>query len=422
MGSSEYLWAPGETPPTIQDHSLAKHQVLARYLRVYIEVLTANVAMDSFRIALVDGFAGGGVYQTIRGDLHHGSPLQMLHAMVDAEIDANERRNKQFHLDVNFFFVERSPRNIEVLKKTLEHHAAAQRYLREERLHILQGTFESYAKTIAQKIAGRSSKSRAIFLLDQYGYSHVPLRSLRTILKKLPKAEILLTFATDWLIDYLSNKGSLTPERLRELGLSGFANHFDQLLSLKDQRDPQWRRFVQAVLHRDLVEKSGAKYFTPFFIVSPRAHREYWFVHLSNHARARDEMAKLHWAIENRFAHYGRHGLGMLGYDPRHDNQVTQQQGFDFSPDAGVSLKERLMEEIPSRLAYDKIPFDRFFDEICNETPATSTQIAETLRALTREQIVEVYSPHGKLRRPNVQIQASDQIKLRSQLRLDLGR
>jgi len=141
MGSSEYLWAPGETPPTIQDHSLAKHQVLARYLRVYIDVLTANVAMDSFRIALVDGFAGGGVYQTTRGDLHHGSPLQMVDAMVDAEITANERRKKQFHLDVNLFFVERSPRNLEVLRATLANHAAAQRYLREERLHILQGTF-----------------------------------------------------------------------------------------------------------------------------------------------------------------------------------------------------------------------------------------------------------------------------------------
>lgn len=422
--ASEYLWAPGEEPPLIHDHSLAKHEVLGRYLRTYIDVLTSNLVIDQFRITLVDGFAGGGVYRTTRGDLHLGSPLQMVHAMKEAEISADAKRKKPFHLDAEFLFIEQSRRNLEVLEASIAHDRIATAYRAKGRLHVLPGTFEGYASDIVDRISAKGRAPRAIFLLDQYGYSKVPLTVLRSILTCLPNAEVLLTFATDWLIDYMSTseRGTISPARLEQMGLHGLVHQFETLISFKEHRDPRWRRLVQSVLHRDLVEQSGAKYFTPFFIVSPRAHREYWFVHLSRHARARDEMTRLHWALKNRFAHYGRDGLGMLGYDPEEDVLLSGQEIFDFSDASSEGLLARLAEQIPAQLHHigaQGVAFGDFFDGICNQTPATKEQIHAVLRQLSHAREIEVrHGDTGRLRDPGVQIRTSDRILPAAQLKL----
>ncbi len=423
MSKGEYLWAPGEAPPLIQDHSLAKHQVLARYLRVYVDVLTANPVIDRLRLALVDGFAGGGVYRTRTGARHLGSPLQMVYAMQEAEAEAISKRTKKaFSLDVEYFFVEQKQRNLEVLEALLKTDPVAAGLWTRGRLHVMQGSFESLADGITRRIQGRGRAHRALFLLDQYGYSKVPLTTLRNILHRLPNAEILLTFATDWLIDYMSGKGGVSPERLQAMGLVDMADQFDTLISHKEHRDPRWRRLVQSVLHRNLVEQTGARYFTPFFIVSPGAHREYWFVHLSRHSRARDEMTRLHWELENRFAHYGRNGLGMLGYDPREDVLLSGQEMFNFSEASSKGLITRLAEEIPRRLPVDhgeSVAFADFFDDICNETPATNEQIRNVLATLSREKEIEVLDAEsGKRRAGGVRVKHSDRLRVPSQLLL----
>lgn len=423
---SDYLWAPGEEPPTIQDHSLAKHEVLARYLRTYIDVLTTNLVIDRFRITLVDGFAGGGTYRTTKGHVHLGSPLQMVHAMKEAELAADAKRTKDFHLDAEFFFVEQSKRNMEVLEASIRLDRIASDYQKRDRIHLLRGVFERRADDILNHIEAKGRTPRAIFLLDQYGYSKVPLVTLREILTRLPNAEILLTFATDWLIDYMSGKGGVSPDRLNQMGLTGMADQFERLISHKEHRDSRWRRLVQSVLHRDLVERSGAKYFTPFFIVSPRAHREYWFVHLSRHARARDEMTRLHWSLKNRFAHYGRNGLGMLGYDPKEDVLLSRQEVLDFSDDSEERLLTRLAEQIPSRLhpsPSDGVTFSTFFDSVCNETPATSDQLEAVLRMLSHAKEVEVVDANShKIRGKGVQIRPNDRLRVPSQLNLFIKR
>jgi len=427
MSKGEYLWAPGEAPPLIQDHSLAKHQVLARYLRIYVDVLTANPVIDGLRLALVDGFAGGGVYQTRAGAHHFGSPLQMVHAMQEAEAVASSKRTKKaFSLDVEYFFVEQKRRNLEVLEGLLKIDPAAADLLAKDRLHVLQGSFDSLADDITRRIQGRGRNPRALFLLDQYGYSKVPLTTLRNILHRLPNAEILLTFATDWLIDYMSGKGGVSAERLQAMGLLDMAEQFDTLISHKEHRDPRWRRLVQSVLHRNLVEQTGARYFTPFFIVSPNAHREYWFVHLSRHSRARDEMTRLHWELENRFAHYGRNGLGMLGYDPREDVLLSGQGTFNFSEASSRGLITRLTEEIPRRLPVgpsESVAFADFFDHICNETPATNEQILNVLATLSRENVIEVLDAEsGKRRAGGVQVKHSDRLRVSTQMLLFTAR
>jgi three-Cys-motif partner protein len=93
MRHEHHSWRLGNDPPLIRPHSQAKHRVLRLYLERYVSVLTARIQQDSFRLTLVDGFAGGGRYLDSRTkEERSGSPLIMLEAMEQAAEDAQKIR------------------------------------------------------------------------------------------------------------------------------------------------------------------------------------------------------------------------------------------------------------------------------------------------------------------------------------------
>lgn len=386
MPAGGYKWEPGSRPPLIGPHSLAKHDVLVRYLRDYIRVVTANRKMERLKLTLVDGFAGGGVYTGADGRRHLGSPLLMLNTMAEAagELVADGRR---VHLDTRFLFVEKSPPVAACLKATLREEGYAGRLGQD--VEVLQGAFEEQLDGVLESIHRHGRSGRAIFVLDQYGYSDVTFDMIRRVFHELRKAEVLLTVATDWMLDFLAR----TPESTK--AVRGLELEPERLLAAKDT--PHWRRVIQHQLHEHFWKASGAGYYTPFFIVSPDAHRSYWLLHLSNHARARDVMTKVHWSLHNRFHHYGRAGLTMLGYSPLADPQVTGQLPFAFDEDAKERTVGALMDELPERVWQhrDGVAFGQLFAHIVNETPAHSGLVSDALLRLRQEKQVELLGPRG---------------------------
>jgi three-Cys-motif partner protein len=140
--SGKYIWQPGGTPPDIDPHSRAKHEVLAGYLRRYIEVVTANRRMDVLRMTLVDGFAGGGEYREPETRaVVPGSPLIMIDAMADAAAAlVAQQRRKQLHLDVRYIFVEKEPSTAAYLSGNLTSRGHGARVGQD--IELLRGSFE----------------------------------------------------------------------------------------------------------------------------------------------------------------------------------------------------------------------------------------------------------------------------------------
>jgi hypothetical protein len=245
------------------------------------------------------------------------------------------------------------------------------------------------------------------------------MATIRQILKELPNAEIILTFATDWLIDYLSTNET-TQKILERAGLELSS----EAISLaKEQHPTKWREAIQLLLHREIHEKSGAAYYTPFFIDSPRAHRAYWLVHLSGHSRARDVMTGLHWEMHTHFSHYGRPGLRMFGYDPDQDAAITGARTFSefhFDRRAKELTEDALMAELPGRIAIvkDGVTFQALFDQITNETPATSHILRDVLRDLARGGEIEIKDASGSTRQRGSKVKRSDILVVPKQLRL----
>lgn len=388
--------------------------MLEAYLFRYLKVLNSRPHIDKARLTLVDGFAGGGLYvheQT--GEIAFGSPFIFLNATRKAQEEINFERRKPFTLDAHFIFVEMNPQNLQYLHHALKDHGHGP-LIEQERIQLLQGEFTAHAPAIIRFIQAKGRKGRAIFLLDQYGYKDVPFPLLQQIFQQLPNAEVVLTFAIDALGDFLSNN-EVSRNILDRLGIRRVVD-LDRIAQSRGSSDR--RAVIQRLFSSILRDESGAAFYTPFFISSRESNRDYWFIHLSMHVRARDEMTQLHWELKNHFKHNGGPGLDMFGYLPDRDPAITGQAFFpDFNFDEDDrqrsvdSLREQLMEQILKHPS--GISFRTLLESTCNSTPASSELYRTALGQLLDEGDLTISHPDGIRRQKGSSIENDDVVRPR---------
>lgn len=426
-----YDWADG--PPLLDEHSKAKHRLLRSYLDRYIRTLLQNRFIPELRLSLVDGFAGGGLYSGDDKSLLPGSPLIMLAAVRQAREDLVASGSRQT-LNVAYFFVEKNSH-----AKAMLAQAIADRGFYGEPgnvIEVLEGEFATHATKIMNAIASRKGGERAIFFLDQYGYTDVPLDELRKIFAALKGAEIILTIALDWLTDFIRD----APKFYAAMQNSGLELDAGKLIELRKVAPDE--ALVEGVLHWHIVKQSGASFFTPFFL-TPESNRKLWLLHLSRHPRARQEMMGVHWEISNLFRHIGGAGLDqfaavnaiilpesleegtlgpmfnnkvrILGYGRKGDldGQLLLEQ--DFGDRARTQTRDALCRQLPELLSgQGKITMDTLITNIANHMPADTPLIGEALQALSEAKQVVLTGPGGGRKRDGA-LQGDDVIELPSQ-------
>ena len=189
-----FKWHPDEPPPPIEEHSKAKLTVLRSYLRAYFDRLNVNRSREEFKLDLIDGFSGGGTFQD-GANVVSGTPLIMLEESEEAEKRLNRGRPKPLRFDCKYYFVDVEAAHTDHLKKVL-----AQRGYQTNREDIVipNSRFEDAVDDIIKEIQRRQPRvGRAIFLLDQTGFSQVELVLVARIFRELPAAEVILTFVAD---------------------------------------------------------------------------------------------------------------------------------------------------------------------------------------------------------------------------------
>jgi three-Cys-motif partner protein len=408
---SQYNWSDG--PALIAQHSIAKHRILQSYLAAYFATLVGGQPREEFKLTLVDGFAGGGLYyhQDTR-QLIKGSPFIFLQAEEEGRFRINQGRTKPVRLDITHFFIESDRDAYLHLDKALRDEGFASRI--GASIQLRNAKFEYEVRSIVEAIKKKSPRNgRSIFALDQFGYGAVPTSVLRYVLDTLPGAEIILTFGVDALLNYANDKNfahSLANLEVPDILAGRSINDIK-----KSERD--WRLFIQSSLYSALVESCGARHFTPFFIRNRSGHGDYWLIHMAQHHRARDVMTDVHWQNHTSFIHYGGAGLdmfNMLGYDPRTDATYHGQSelGFEFDTVARQASVRVLMEQIP-RLVHDcrqGVPFKELYANTCNHSPATAGIYRDALAGLVAQNALEIASETGGRRRAAAQIKFSDRI------------
>jgi three-Cys-motif partner protein len=366
----------------------------------------------------VDGFAGGGEYEDPRSRLIcPGSPQILIDAIRAAEAAVNSARSKAVRIDARYLFVEKEPTVVAYLREVLRKRGDQPRD--DGIVRVLEGAFEAHLDGIIAAIKSRGRAHRAIFVLDQYGYTGVPISMLTRIFDELPNAEVFLTLAVGWITAYLPNSRmaaerlGLSPEMIARL----CAIDDDALDVDNPERRPDLLA-IQRLLHRGFTAEVGSRFYTPFFIISRESNRPYWFLHMANNERANDVVKALHWEVENHFQHFGGPGLMMLGYDPSADPDVTRQTSFRFDDDARSRTRKALMETLAARISSAHpggVVFDDLFREVCNETPATRELLSISVRDLCVLGELEKSGEGGERRAPATLPHGNDLVRVARQ-------
>jgi len=109
-------------------------------------------------------------------------------------------------------------------------------------------------------------------------------------------------------------------------------------------------------------------------------------------------------------AHFGRSGLNMLTFDPKHDERAL----YLFDVSGRVAAKQQLFDDIPRLVTDfgDAVGVRQFYGSIYNMTPAHMDDIHAAM--MENPDLEVVTEAGGERRKPNT-IRADDMLRMKSQ-------
>ena len=403
MTKKSYSWREGAV---LDEHSRRKHKILREYLVRYLQTRCQFPHQSLFRLAIVDGFAGGGRYV----DGSPGSPLIILEAIREGSSRINLWRGGQgmrpVRICCELILNDEDPEALECLKLAVAPMLGA---LREEvpevgmEVEYLNRQWEVVFPQVINALTAKNFRN-VIFNLDQYGHSTVSPATIDTIMGSFASPEIFLTFAIQSWLAFLQ---TTSPEQLaRQLQRAGVRE--DELGQLTTAISSHAALgLAEKLVFESLKER--AAYVSPFSIHNPNGWR-YWMLHLSRSQRARQVYNDVLHDNSSYQAHFGRSGLNMLSYNPHDESGFL----YLFDKSAREKAREQLLEDIPRFIsgAGDALLVGDFYEQVYNDTPAHADDIK---MAMIESPEIEVRSEVGKLRRRPHHITPTDILRFSPQ-------
>ncbi|MEM7777343.1 MAG: three-Cys-motif partner protein TcmP [Pseudomonadota bacterium] len=402
MVQKAYEWVDGAE---LEEHSKRKHKVLREYFFQYITVRCKNPQQEKFRLAIMDGFAGGGRYKCGAP----GSPIIFIEELEKAVSKINTERAvnglKTLEVECLLILNDANADAHQVLQEAVAPILAAARD-REKRLYLdvqyLNQTFEE-AYPVAKSLIEQGRYRTVLFNLDQCGHSHVERSTLEDIMRSFAAPEIFYTFAIQALLAFLEkSEPSRLQSQLQYIGLDASKWHeFEAVMS-----NDQWLGVAERLVFDTLSR--CAQFVSPFSIQNPKGWR-YWMIHFSGKARARQVYNNTLHNNSTAQAHFGRAGLEMLSYNPNDEGQI-----YLFDESGRETAQKQLFDDIPRMImrSGDAINVNEFYEDIYNATPAHMDDIHA---AIIDNPDLEVTTPAGGERRKPNTINAGDTIRIKNQ-------
>ena len=324
-----------DTLPTVweaEPHTLAKHGILSTYLEAWAAIL-GNSRFGS-ELLFVDGFAGPGRY--VGGE--PGSPVVALDSILE--------HNRPFQKSVRFRFIELNEdrhRNLtECLVQQNARITASSRVIVET--PILGDCASEIRKLIAQRKHEKQPLGPALFFLDQFGYSQVPMSLIRAIMAErqcevfsylnVQRMNIFLSDETKWE----SFTNAYGDESWKPaLTMSGLAKQKFLINTYKDA----------------IRKNAGTDYTWAFAMFNSFGHLIHWLVFTTNHWNGLHEMKKAMWKAD---------GTGQYRFSDRVEG-VGQQSFLSTLDD------DQLATELANKLVGRTLTESQVRDLVLTKTP-----------------------------------------------------
>ena len=261
-----------------EPHTLAKHGILKTYLEAWVAIL-GNSSFGT-ELLFVDGFAGPGVYSN--GE--RGSPIVALHSILD--------HSRRLGKDVRLRFIEMDPERhanlVARLARETSSSSTSQRVIVDPA--ILGNCESEIRRLIAQRKQAQQALGPALFFLDQFGYSQVPMSLVRAIMAE-PQCEVFSYLNFQRMNAYLGDQtkwASITEAYgdhawMPAVGMSGSKR----------------REFLINAYKEGIRKHAQVEYVWSFAMFNSTGQLMHWLVFATNHWKGLLEMKKAMWKADN---------------------------------------------------------------------------------------------------------------------------
>lgn len=230
---------PKKTLWELDPHTVAKHEILRRYLKAWFPILNQHHG----RVVYIDGFCGPGRY--IGGE--PGSPLVAL--------DAAAAHGSGLTGELMFWFIDERSDRIDHLRQELDARTLPKHF----KVHPECGRFDDKFKALLDHFEATGKKLAPTFaFVDPFGFSGIPFSLLKRYLSQ-QRCEAFITFMVDSLNRFLDHpvdeiKGHITETFGTDEALSiarGGSQRVTQLKNLYQKQLGTVARFVRYFEMRD---------------------------------------------------------------------------------------------------------------------------------------------------------------------------
>ena len=189
---------PPEKLPVYHAHHRAKHELLRRYMDVWMPKLGFSYS----QVALVDGFASTGRYR----DKQRGSPLLMLDSYVGRPAGDRAR----FKHPPHFIFIERRKDYAQHLKAEVESYPTTHGAI----VDVIHGSYEEeFPKVVAHLASAYRQPVPTFAFVDPRGYADNPFSHIADFKQKMPnKSEVMVYVPAAFMARFLAT--GITDEAL----------------------------------------------------------------------------------------------------------------------------------------------------------------------------------------------------------------
>jgi three-Cys-motif partner protein len=267
---------PREQLPVYSAHHRAKHELLRRYMDVWMPKL--GFTYD--QVALVDGFASAGRYR----DDRRGSPLIML----DAYVGRSGADRARFKNPPHFVFIESKKRFARHLKAEV----TAYPTLHGAVVDVIHGTYEEHFPRVIEYLATAYRQPVPTFaFVDPRGYADNPFSHIADFTRRMPdKSEVMVYLPAAFMARFVATGitdaaltrlyGGPTWEQAAEMDEPSRQRAGEKLAGLFGDRLGE---------HFDWVTS---------FNVEPERRNDYYLLFGTDHKDGLREMKRGMWAVD----------------------------------------------------------------------------------------------------------------------------
>ncbi|WP_062231940.1 three-Cys-motif partner protein TcmP [Fictibacillus sp. FJAT-27399] len=279
----------------LQPHTAAKHQLLRKYLQVWMRVMTLGINHNKPAI-FIDGFSGPGEYEG--GE--DGSPVIILKEAVEYM--------KQFPShkpQLRFIFIEQNAERFNNLKgKVCElfndnYHTINSPYSPSQYNNIIIYFYNhSFIDTINHLLDHMDGRMAPTFaFIDPFGFKDTPYEIIERF-NKNSGSEIFVNFMYEDINRFL--KLPSLQEHYHKL--FGTDRWLDMLKNMNDYT-PEKRRYFLHSLYQEQLKKAGYKYVISFELKNEKNATEYFLYYGTSHIRGLEKMKDAMWSVDRSGAY-----------------------------------------------------------------------------------------------------------------------